>query len=83
PRDPKDIFYYDPTRKPYKRADVPGYFLMNTTLSIYPLWKNLELSASIYNIFDKDYFFPTYEPTKYYDLKAPNRTFLLRVGYRF
>lgn len=83
PRDPKDLFYYDPSRKPYKRENVPGYFLLNTTLSIYPFWKNFELSASIYNLFNKDYFYPTYEPTKYYDLKAPNRTFLVRIGYRF
>jgi iron complex outermembrane receptor protein len=83
PRDPKDLFYYDPTRPPYKRGDVPGYFLINTTLTFYPFLKNLELSASIYNLLDKDYFFPTYEPTKYYDLKAPNRTFLLRIGYKF
>lgn len=83
PRDPNDFFYYDRTRPPYKRKDVPGYFLLNTTLTLYHLWKNIELSASIYNLLNKDYYYPTYEPTKYYDLKAPNRTFVLRIGYRF
>lgn len=83
PRDPEDMFYYDPTRPPYRRGPAGGYFLLNTTIRIYPVMKHLELSASVYNLLDKDYYFPTYEPTKYNDLKAPNRTFLIRLGYRF
>ncbi len=84
PRDPKDMFYYDPSKPPYKRDDVPGYFLLNSTVTIYPVFFNkFELSASIYNILDRDYYFPTYEPAKHYDIKAPNRTFLIRIGYRF
>jgi len=83
PRDPEDIFYYDPARIPYHRGPAGGYFLLNTTLRVYPVMKHLELSASVYNLLDRDYYFPTYEPTKYNDLKASNRTFLLRLGYRF
>lgn len=83
PRDPKDLFYYDYSRPPYKRAPSPSYFLLNATFTVFPILKNLELQASIYNILNKDYYYPSYEPTKYYDLKAPNRTFLIRIGYRF
>jgi outer membrane receptor protein involved in Fe transport len=83
PRDPKDNFYYDPTKAPYKRGPVGGYLLLNSTLRIYPIFKNFELSASIYNLLNRDYFLPTYDPTKYYDLKAPNRTFLIRFGVKF
>ena len=83
PRDPGDNYYYDPVAPPYHRDDTGGYFLLNTTVRVYPVLKHLELSASIYNVLDRDYYFPTYEPTTYNDLKAQNRTFLVRIGYRF
>jgi outer membrane receptor protein involved in Fe transport len=83
PRDPDDLYYYDPTKVPFRRGPAGGYLVLNSTLTVYPVWKRLELSASVYNLLDKDYYYPTYEPTKYYDLKAPNRTFLIRLGYRF
>ncbi len=83
PRNPSDMYKYDPTRPPYHRPDVGGYLLVNTTLRLFKLWRNLELSASVYNLFNKNCSDPTYEPTKYYDLKNPNRTFIVKIAYRF
>ena len=83
PRDPKDLYEYDPSGIHYHRPDVPGYVIFNTTFRILKVWKGLEVNASIYNLLNKDCWDPTYEPTKYYDLKNPNRTYLVRVVYRF
>lgn len=83
PRDSQDLFYYDPTRPPYKRDNVGGYFQINSSITIFPIFKNFELSLTVLNLLDRNYYHPTFEPTKYYDLKAPNRTFLLRIGKRF
>lgn len=83
PRDPKDRYSYDPTVPPFHRPDVGDYLVLNTTFRIVKVWRGLELNASIYNLLDRDYFDPTFEPTKYYDLKAANRTYLVRLVYRF
>ena len=83
PRDPQDLYAYDPSRPPYHRSDVPSYVLVNTTFRVLKLRRGLELNASIENLLNRDTYDPTYEPTKYYDLKNPSRTFMVRVVYRF
>jgi iron complex outermembrane receptor protein len=83
PRDPDDRFYYDPGVTPYKRPDPSGYLLVNSTLRLLEVVPGLEFRLSVYNLLDRDFYDPTYEPTKYYDLQAPGRTFLLRAVYRF
>lgn len=83
PRDPNDLFYYDTTRAPYHRGDPADYPIVNTTLRLLNVWRGMEVNASVYNLFDRNCFDPTWEPTKYYDIKRPNRTFLIRLAYRF
>ncbi len=83
PRDPNDLYTYAPGRTPYHRGDVPGYILLDTTLRIEHLLNRWEFDVSIYNLLNKNYRDPTYEPTKYYDLKGPNRSFLIRAVYKF
>jgi iron complex outermembrane receptor protein len=83
PRDPKDLYRYAPGHTPYRRPDVPAFLLVNTTLRFRHVRKGLELDISVYNLLNRDYSDPTYEPTKYYDLKNPNRTFMLRAVYKF
>lgn len=83
PRDPDDRFAYDPGVAPYKRPDPSGYLLVNSTLRLLEVVPGLEFRLSVTNLFDRDFYDPTYEPTKYYDLQAPGRTFLLRAVYRF
>ena len=82
-RDPADMYYYDKTRAPYRRPDVSSYVVVNATVRLFKIWRGLEFSASVYNLFDENYYDATYEPTKYYDLKGSNRTFLIRASYRF
>ena len=83
PRDPKDDYWYDPVLSPYHRPDVPGYVVFNTTFRFLKVWRGLEIDASIYNLSNRAYYDPTYEPTYYNDVKAPDRTFLVRAVYRF
>ncbi len=83
PRDPTDLYAYAPGRAPYHRPDVPGYFILNTTLRVIRLWRGLEVNGSVYNLLNRTTFDPTYEPTTYNDLQNPGRTFLIRLVYRF
>jgi outer membrane receptor for ferrienterochelin and colicins len=42
-------------RRTIAGTDLGGFFIMNTTLYSRKLWKDLDLSASLYNVFDKRY----------------------------
>ena len=83
PRDPEDLYAYDPSKPPYHRPDVPAYITFNTTMRFLKVWHELELDASIYNVFGKTYYDPSYQPTSENDIKAPGRTFVVRAVYRF
>jgi outer membrane receptor for ferrienterochelin and colicins len=68
------------------RADKPGYGIVNATLIARQFledYKGLELRASVYNLFDKDYTSPTGTLELPHDLPRPGRTFLFEVKYTF
>lgn len=62
---------------------VPGYTVVNLTLFSQNLVKDLDISASVYNLLDKTY----YEPASQFHLQnaieQDGRTFWLKLTYRF
>jgi len=69
-----------------KRADKPGYGIVNTTLIAKQFlegYEGLEMRASVYNLFDKDYTSPTGNNELPDDLPMPGRSFLVEVKYKF
>ncbi|HUA38329.1 MAG TPA: TonB-dependent receptor [Candidatus Sulfopaludibacter sp.] len=63
--------------------DSPGYAVVNFTLFSQNIIKNLDISASIYNLLDKTY----YEPASNFHLQnaiqQDGRTFRIKLTYRF
>ena len=64
-------------------ADVPGYAVVNFTLFSQNLVKNLDVSASIYNLLDKTYDDPSSRFHLQNAIQQDGRTFRLRLTYRF
>jgi len=64
-------------------SDSPGYAVVNFTLFSRNLIKNLDISASIYNLLDKTY----YEPASNFHfqnaIQQDGRTFRVKLTYRF
>ena len=63
------------------RADA--YWLLNGTLFSAQLSKGLELSASVYNIFDRRYAFPVDSGFRQSTIEQDGRTFRLKLTYRY
>jgi len=64
-------------------ADAPGYAVVNFTLFSQNLVKNLEASASIYNLLDNKYFDPASRGHLQNVIQQDGRTFRLKLTYRF
>ena len=64
-------------------ADAPGYAVVNFTLFSQNLIKNLDISASVYNLFDKTYFDPASNFHQQDVIQQDGRTFRVKVTYRF
>ncbi|MGO8765024.1 MAG: TonB-dependent receptor plug domain-containing protein [Limisphaerales bacterium] len=62
---------------------VPGYTVVNFTLFSQNLIKNLELSASVYNLLDKTYYEPASQLHLQNAIQQDGRTFWLKLTYRF
>jgi iron complex outermembrane receptor protein len=64
-------------------SDAPGYFVANFTLFSQNLVKNLDVSATIYNLFNDKY----YDPSSNFHLQdviqQNGRTFRVKVSYKF
>ena len=60
-----------------------GYGIVNFTLFSRELIKNLEFSASIYNLFDEKYSDPATRFHRQDTLERDGRTFRLKLTYRF
>jgi outer membrane receptor for ferrienterochelin and colicins len=60
-----------------------AYLLANWTLFSRELAKNLEVSASVYNLFDKKYGFPSEPGAVPGSIIQDGRTFRLKLTYRF
>ncbi|HEY0843919.1 MAG TPA: TonB-dependent receptor [Noviherbaspirillum sp.] len=65
------------------QADTAGYWLANLTLSTVRLAPGLELSASIYNLFDRRYADPGSEEHLQDVIGQDGRTFRMKLTYAF
>lgn len=68
------------------RDDMSGYAIINTTLIAQKLLKGyegLELRASVYNLFDKDYTSPAGNQELPQDIPRPGRNFMVEMKYTF
>jgi iron complex outermembrane receptor protein len=63
--------------------DVPGYAVVNLTLLSRNIVKNLEFSASIYNLFDNTYDDPSSRFHLQNAIQQDGRTFRVKLTYRF
>jgi outer membrane receptor for ferrienterochelin and colicins len=64
-------------------ADASGFAVVNFTLFSRNLVKNLEASASVYNLFDTTYFDPASRFHQQHVIQQDGRTFRLKLTYRF
>lgn len=64
-------------------ADAPGYAVVNFTLFSQNLVKNLEMSASVYNILNSGYYDPSSRFHQQNVIRQDGRTFRLKLTYRF
>ena len=64
-------------------ADAPGFAVVNLTLFSRNIVKNLEASASIYNLLDTKYFDPSSRFHLQNAIQQDGRTFRLKLTYRF
>ncbi len=74
---------YISARKTPANNEVDAFGLINLTISSTKLLQGLELSASIYNLFDKSYGDPGSEEHEQDIIKQDGRTFRLKLLYRF
>jgi iron complex outermembrane receptor protein len=68
------------------RDDMSGYAIFNTTLIAQKFLKGyegLELRASVYNLFDKDYTSPAGNQELPQDIPRPGRNFMVEIKYKF
>jgi len=68
------------------RDEVPGYGLVDTTLTVRKFSEKLdglELRASVYNLLDKDYVDPAPRDTLPRDYPQPGRSFMFEARYEF
>jgi iron complex outermembrane receptor protein len=68
------------------RDNMSGYAIFNTTLIAQKFLKGyegLELRASVYNLFDKDYTSPAGRLELPQDIPRPGRSFLVEAKYKF
>ncbi len=73
-------------KKALNGSTVGDYFLTNLTLSSRELLPDLDLSASLYNLLDEDYFNPGGEEHLVNNMAAvpqPGRTFQVKLTYHF
>jgi outer membrane receptor for ferrienterochelin and colicins len=64
-------------------ADAPDFAVVNFTLFSQNLIKNLDASASIYNLLDSTYFDPASRFHQQNVIRQDGRTFRLKLTYRF
>lgn len=64
-------------------ARVPGHVLCNATLFSRELLPNLELSGSVYNVFDEQYSDPVSADIVQGAVRQAGRTFRVKLTYRF
>ena len=76
-------FQYSSGVKTLARNRADSYWLVNATLFSQKLVNGLELSASIYNLFDQDYGYPGGAELVQDVIPQDGRTFRVKLTYRF
>lgn len=80
----RNTVFTDPTTGATLPApDVDGYAVVNFTLFSQNIVKNLEVSASIYNLLDKTYYDPASRFHLQNAIQQDGRTFRVKLTYRF
>ena len=74
---------YTGNRKTLKERDTGGFITTNITVFGQRLLKNLDLSASVYNLFDKKYGDPGGAEHLQDIIEQDGRTFRVKLTYRF
>lgn len=77
-----DLQYYGGT-KTIRGARNPGFLLANATLFSHEIARGLELSASVYNLFDKKYRQPGSTGNVEDTIPQDGRSFWLKLTYQF
>jgi outer membrane receptor for ferrienterochelin and colicins len=75
--------FTDLTGNTVSASDAPGYTVVNFTLFSQNLVKNLEASASVYNLLDTSYFDPSSRFHQQNVIRQDGRTFRLKLTYKF
>jgi iron complex outermembrane receptor protein len=65
------------------RPDLPGYGVVNTTVTLKNFLSTWEIALSVYNLFDKTYYDPTRLGTMVSDYPNEGRSFWLTADYKF
>lgn len=76
-------FHYSGRRKTLAGTYAGGAFLTNTTLMSQDIIKGLEVSGTVYNIFDKKYGFPANGEHTQQIIEQDARTFRVKLTYKF
>ncbi len=74
---------YTGPRKTYEGNDAGGALVANLTLLSRNLWKDLTISGSVYNLFDKKYSDPVSTEHQQSAIEQNGRNFRIKVTYRF
>ena len=75
--------YTDSSAATLPGSPAPGYAIINATLFSRNLLKNLEFSASLYNLLDTSYSDPSSRDHLQAQIPQDGRTFRLKMTYRF
>jgi outer membrane receptor for ferrienterochelin and colicin len=75
--------YENPPPNEVVGTDVPGYAVVNLTLFSQNIIKNLDVSASVYNLFNKTYYDPSSRFHLQNAIQQDGRTFRIKLTYRF
>jgi len=74
---------YASSQKNLNSTSDGGYTLVNATLLAEKIFRNLDLSFSVYNVLDKKYSNPASREHVQSDIEQDGRTFRLKATYRF
>ena len=74
---------YSGKRKTISNNFADDFFITNVTLSGRNIFKTLEVSGSVYNLFDKNYVDPASEEHLQDTIEQDGRTFRIKLTYSF
>ena len=79
----RGTFYTSTSGQTIPGSDIDGFSVLNFTLFSQNLFKNLECSASVYNLLDHSYSDPATGIHAQSEIPQDGRTFRVKLTYRF